>query len=166
MLKTTTIRHTAALLMAATLLATIAPAAEAHGRRTRYKGVRQVRVVRHAPHHRVVVRDHSAGPLIAGLVGGFILGTAVSHASPHRVERVVEYRYHDPYDDGWYDSVDHYWECNRYVRHPRVLRVVEVGSGECVRVIRWRDGDWRECDRDWNDDDRRWQRDRDDWDDD
>lgn len=148
MLGTTRTRWTAIALIATTSLLVLAPVANAdHGRGRgahRYKGMPVVHVEHRGP--RYVVREGSAAPLIAGLVGGFVLGSVINSA-PRRVEYVEQYRYYDPYEGGWYDSMDSYWHRSRYSRHPRVLRVVEVRSGECVRVIRWNDGRWNECER-------------------
>lgn len=150
MLGTTKTRWTAIALIATTSLLALAPAANAdHGRGRgahRYKGMPVVHVEHRAP--RYVVREGSAAPLIAGLVGGFVLGSVINNSAPRRVEYVEQYRYYDPYEGDWYDSMDSYWHRSRYCRHPRVLRVVEVRSGDCVRVIRWNDGRWNECDRD------------------
>ncbi len=162
MLGTTKLRWTAIAMLATTSLLTLAPAAHADRGRSRgayrYKGAPVVRVEHHGP--RYVVRDHSAGPLIAGLVGGFVLGSVINSA-PRRVEYVESYRYYDPYEDCWYDTMDSYWNRSRRHHHPHVLRVVSVRSGECVRVIRWNDGRWNDCDRDeWRAYDRggRWNR--------
>ncbi len=151
MLGTTRTRWTAIALIATTSLLALAPAANAdHGRHRgayRYKGMPVVHVEhRSSCGPRYVVREGSAGPLIAGLVGGFVLGSVINSA-PRRVEYVEQYRYYDPYEGDWYDSMDSYWHRSRYCRHPRVLRVVEVRSGDCVRVIRWNDGRWNECER-------------------
>lgn len=167
MLTNRTTRWTATALLAATTISMFAPAAMAdHGRRRwKHDGPRIVREVRCAPSSRVVIRERSsAGPLIAGLVGGFLIGNAVASSAGPRYESRVSYRYHDPYGDDWYDSMDSYWDHTRQCRHPRVLRVIDVRSGDCVRVIRYHRGDWREYDRGW---DRDWDRgcDRDDdWD--
>ena len=106
---------------------------------------------------RVIVRDHSsgAGPALAGLIGGFILGTAVSQSHPvvvheHRYyepdrycppDRYYqpEYRYYDPYRDVYYDSLD---ECGEGYYAPRVIEVIDVRSGQCVRRLRHHDGMW------------------------
>ena len=36
-------------------------------------------------------------------------------------------------------------------RHPRVVRVIEIETGRCVRDLRWYDGGWHEEDMDWDD---------------
>src|SRR5438046_1434804 len=86
-------------LVAATVLAFAASAFADRGFR-RFKGVEGS-----FPGRRVIVRERSrsAGPAIAGLIGGFLIGSALTaNAHPVYVERhycpppVVEYRYYDP----------------------------------------------------------------------
>jgi hypothetical protein len=144
-------------LLAATTLTLASPALAGHGRR--YKGVSHS-----SPVQRVVIRERSgdAGPALAGLIGGFILGAALtSNAHPvvvhERVYRrpVVVYRYYDPYEDVWFDSLDE-CEFSSYRRHPRIVQVIEVRSGRHVRTLRYRDGEWHR----WDDDrERRWRED-------
>ena len=159
-------RWIAAALLATTSMLTFAPLALAdrghgNGNGRRYKGQGAVVQRAYSP-QRVYVRHQSssAGPVLAGLIGGFILGTAVSHASDRNYHPapVRTYRYYDPSCDETYASLD---ECRMHFREhrrsPRVIRVIEVSSGECVRTMRYDDGDWREDDRDWReDDDRDW----------
>jgi hypothetical protein len=149
-------------LIATTALALASPAFAGSSRR--FKGVSHS-----SPVQRVVVREHSsgAGPVLAGLIGGVILGAALSsNAYPvvvhERVHRrpVVVYRYYDPYDDVWFDSLD---DCDfrGHRRHPRVIHVIEVRSGRHIQTLRHRDGRWhrfdrRGDDRGWDDDGRRW----------
>jgi hypothetical protein len=140
-------RWTAAAAVAAVTLATFAPAAEAGRRHVRYKGGPSCgsRVVVQ-PVHRTVVyeRGSSVAPVLAGLIGGFVLGTAVSHAQP-----AVEVRttFFDPYCDVYFGSLDRYDVHLRRHHHPRTIRVIEVGSGECLHTYAWRAGEWR-CDDD------------------
>lgn len=149
-------RTLAITLLAATCLVAIAPVAEAGNRR--YK--------RHRGHdryvQRVVVRDSGAGPALAGLIGGFILGTAVSnarvaHPAPVVVrERVYahepRYRYYDPYCDEWFVSLSATYDHCCDVRHPRIVRVYEGYDGPCVRSLRWSGGAWYHYeDEDWRD---------------
>lgn len=144
-------------LLAASVLSIASAAFADHGRR-RFKGVQPYRA------ERVVIRDRSSSvaPVLAGLVGGFILGSAVSsNAHPvvvhetryeHRHYRrpVVVYRYHDPYCDEWYDSID---ACEfRGHRHPRVIQVIDIRTGRQVRSLHHQHGEWRDFDDD--DDDR------------
>lgn len=126
-------------LLASTLVALAAPAFADH---RRYRGVQ-------AAPQRVYVRDRSSsvGPVLAGLVGGFILGAAVtSNAHPTVVheQRYYEpdYRYYDPYGDNWYDSLD---ECRFDSRGPQVVFVIDVHSGYRVRELQYRYGRWNRC---------------------
>lgn len=141
-------------LLATTLVLALTPVAEA-GHHRRYKGVEYRR---DGGPTRVIVRERGgAGPAIAGLIGGFILGTAVSHAQPvvvHEHECAPpppRWRYYDPYCDEYLEDLD---ECRihcRDHRHPRVVRVIEVSTGRCLRDLRWYDGGWHEEDMDWDD---------------
>ena len=133
-------------LLVTLLLSTATSAFADHGRR--YKGVGGF-----AP-QRVIIRERSssAGPAIAGLIGGFILGAALtSNAEPvyvhhHYYSRpVVVYRYYDPYDEYWYDSLD---ECHFRYGHPRIIQVIDVRSGRMVRQLRYHDGGWHRFDDD------------------
>lgn len=147
-------------MLATTALLAVAPAAEAghHGRR--YKGDRW-RWDRHDRHvQRVVVRDSGAGPALAGLIGGFILGTAVSsHAQPvvvrqHDCAPAPRYRYYDPYCDEWFVSLTSAREHCSYDRHPWRVKVYDERGGACVRTMRWSDGAWYDCDdHDYDDED-------------
>ena len=141
-------------LLGSTLVALAAPAFADH---RRFKGVQAS-----AP-QRVYVRDRSSnvGPVLAGIVGGFILGAAVtSNAQPRVVHeqtwyddepyydsRPIQYsqpvyQYYDPYGDGWYDSLDQY----QYVSGgPQVVFVIDVRSGQRVRELQYRSGRWNRC---------------------
>ena len=142
-------------LLAAVVLTTASTAfADRGGSSRRWKGGGQA-----FPTQRVVIREHSSGtgPAIAGLIGGFLLGTAVSaNAHPvyvreHYYHRpVAQYRYYDPYGDNWYDSLDQ-CESGRY--QPRIIQVIDVRSGCQVRVLRYREGGWRRVSDDYDDDD-------------
>ncbi len=106
-----------------------------------------------------------AAPFIAGLIGGAILGSALSNAHAHEV---VAASYYDPYCGITFNSLDacraHFASCH----HPEVIRVVE--GGRYTRDLCWREGGWqpyggsidfsyRSDGRRWNDDDRRGDRD-------
>jgi hypothetical protein len=127
-------------LLATMLLSTASVAYADRGRR--FKGVSE------APVQRVIIREHSsAAPAVAALIGGFILGTAVS-ASSHPVivhepvyyaPPVAVYRYWDPYAHVWYESLD---ECRFHRYHPALVQVIDVRSGRCVRSLRFHDGAW------------------------
>lgn len=151
-------RTLAITLLFSTALLAVAPAAMARDHRgtTRYKGV--VRHDRNVP--RVIVRhDHDSGaaPVLAGLIGGLILGAAISNAQPvvvHERPRYVHaprYRYWDPYCDEWFVSLS---ACNADAMregHPRVVKVFDGYDGPCVRTLRWSDGAWYDVGDDWRD---------------
>src|SRR5262245_34566989 len=91
-------RWMAGPLAAAILLAAIAPAALAdHGRGRRYKGVAPVYCPTPVRYHSsgsvYVVRRSSAGPAIAGFLGGLFLGATLAHAAP---AGSAGYVYYDP----------------------------------------------------------------------
>lgn len=149
--RTLVTRWITAGLMAATVLSFASTAFADHGGR-RFKGVNNG-----FPGQRVIIRERSssAGPAIAGLIGGFLLGTAVSgNAHPvygreHYCQRpVVEYRYYDPYGDDWYDSLD---QCDSGGRRPRIIQVIDIRSGREVRRLRFHDGEWRRASGDFDD---------------
>jgi hypothetical protein len=126
-------------LLATMLLSTASAAYADHGRR--FKGVSNG-----FPVERVIVREHSsAGPAVAALIGGFILGSAISaNAHPVYVHEAPVYyspvyRYYDPYEGVWFDSLD---ECHFHGYHPAVVQVIDVRSGRHVRSLRFHDGCW------------------------
>ena len=141
--RTLVTRWITAGLLAAAALSFASTAFADHGGR-RFKGVNNG-----FPGQRVIIheRSSSAGPAIAGLIGGFLLGTAVAgNTQPvfvheHYYHRpVVVYRYYDPYGDDWYDSLD---QCGSGRRHPRIVQVIDIRSGREVRTLRFHDGEWR-----------------------
>jgi len=79
-----------------------------------------------------------AAPFLAGLIGGAILGTALSNAHAHSV---VSASYYDPYCGTTFNSLDacrdHFARCD----HPGVVRVVE--GGRFTRDLCWQDGGWQ-----------------------
>ena len=139
-------RWMTAALVAAIVLATVAPAAQADRRHRRYKGSYHTRVVTrpHASGSVYIVRRSSVGPAIAGF-----LGATLAHAAPDG------YLYHDPYCDESFVSLEIYRTHLHRHHHPRVVRVLERDSGDCVRTYHYSNGDWRDGDwdgRDWDDD--------------
>lgn len=141
------VRWMAGLLVAAVVLATVAPAAQAdHSRGRRYKGGYGPPVVTryHSPGSVYIVRRSSAGPAIAGFLGGLFLGATLAHAAPDG------YVYHDPYCDEDFVSLEIYRTHLHRYHHPRIVRVIERDNGECVRTYRYWDGGWREWDREWD----------------
>ena len=139
-------------VLAALAVATISPAAEAGHRR--YKGVSGycpppvVRHYRHAPRVHYYQRHSDAAPLFAGLIGGFVLGSALAHA------QAPDHYYFDPYCHERFASLALYRSHFHHRHHPRVVRVIEVESGDCIDTYWWRDGGWRSAsyDGDWDDD--------------
>jgi hypothetical protein len=132
-------------LVASTVLSFSSTAfADQGGRSRRFKGVHNG-----FPAQRVILheRSGSAGPALAGLIGGFILGSAVSsnarpvfvHEHRHYRQPVVVYRYYDPYGDDWYDSLD---DCDVRHRGVRVIQVIDVRNGRHVRTLRYGGGEW------------------------
>ena len=127
-------------LIATTVLSLATPA---------FAGRRYKNVYPAARVQRVVVHEHSssAGPVIAGIVGGFILGAAIANSHPVVVHEpvyahpVAAYRYYDPYRNIWFDSLDA-CDYGYYRGHSRVIHVIDVNSGRHVRTLRYGDGHW------------------------
>jgi hypothetical protein len=142
----------AGLLFATLAVAVAAPAAEArHGGWRRYKDC-DTRVVRRVcqPARVIEVRSSSCGlPALAGFIGGFALGTAFSSAPEPSYHH---YYYYDPYCDERFASLEIYRTHLRDCRHPRIVRVIDVDTGDCVHTYRYRHGGWVDCDEDWDDD--------------
>lgn len=143
----------AALTLAATVTTLVAPLAEAsHVRNAspRYKGAPVVRRAYEPTHRaRIVYREHSdAAPLLIGLIGGFVLGSAIANSQP-----VVhaQYSYWDPYCEVSFSSLDAYRAHFYRHRHPRIVRVINVSNGHCVRDLRWSGNGWGEYHGDWDD---------------
>jgi hypothetical protein len=151
-------------LLAASALSAVAPVAEAgHAYGRRFKGVaHSAPAPRYYYSQPVIVHQHSsAGPALAGLIGGFILGAAVtSHAAPVVVSSNTcapaphySYSYYDPYCGEWFASLSMAREHCAYERHPWRVQVYNGRGGECLRTMRWSDGAWYDCGRgnDWDD---------------
>jgi hypothetical protein len=140
-------RWTTGVVLAAIVLATVAPAAQADHRRVRrYKyPAYETRVVTryYNPGSVYVVRRSSAGPAIAGFLGGLFLGATLARSAPDG------FCYYDPYCDERFVSLEIYRGHLHHYHHPRIVRVVAIDSGECVQSYRYHDGEWR----DWHDDD-------------
>jgi hypothetical protein len=137
------------VLLAAVVLAAVAPAAQAdHRRDRRYKWAGpaySTRVVtrHHSPGSVYIVRRSGAGPAIAGFLGGLFLGATLAHAAP------AGFSYYDPYCDERFVSLEVYGAHLHHHHHPGIVRVIELDSGDCVRSYHYQDGDWR----DWHDED-------------
>ena len=139
------------------------PAAADHGRRYKggggyqggygggYGGTRVVRpvVIVRRPSYAYGSRRSSAGPALAGFVGGLILGNVLAHAAPPpqacypRVADTPDY-YYDPYCHESFSSLDAYGEHLNHCDHPGLVRVIDGNTGRCVGEREWRDGRW--CD--------------------
>lgn len=149
-------RWMAGALLAALVTAVLAPAVQAdHKKKRRYKYVVPVRETRgvthyHSPRSVYVVRRSSAGPVIAGFLGGVFLGATLANAAP------AGFTYYDPYCDQRFVSLEVYGTHLHRHHHPGIVRVIEVESGDCLHTYYWKEGKLKE----WDDDD--W----DDWDDD
>ncbi|MEK7329523.1 MAG: hypothetical protein AAB290_06025 [Candidatus Eisenbacteria bacterium] len=147
-------RHTrwmAGLLLAAIVMATVAPAARAdRGRRYKHAGPAHVtRVVTryHSPGSVYIVRRSSAGPAIAGFLGGLFLGATLAHAAP------AGFSYYDPYCDERFVSLEIYRAHLHHHRHPRIVRVIELDTGDYVHTYRYQHGRWDDWDdEDWDED--------------
>lgn len=164
-LNSTRRRLVAGALLAAVVLASFAPAAQAgqgwgssmkHRRDGRGPHVFASASYSPRPFYVVHRSSPSALPLIAGFIGGLALG-ATLHSPPAYAEPVSRdcvpepaYYYYDPYCDERFSSLDIYLShLHHGGRHPGIVRVIDAGTGDCVRVLRRYDGAWQ----DWNDDD-------------
>lgn len=158
-------RWTAGLITAALLVATLVPVAQADrgGSWIRYKrgGPSYTsRVVRYdyAPRRVYVEHSSSIAPALIGFIGGLVVGSSV-HSHPVYVSEAPEcvysppvcappppeYEYWDPYCHESFVSLDAYSRHAWHEGHPRMVRVIEVGRGDCVRSMIYEDGRW--CDR-------------------
>lgn len=143
-------RTLAVLMLSLFTISTFASAALAdRGGNPRWRNGPPGREYRYAPQarygSRVFIERHSdAGPVLAGLVGGLVLGAMLSHAQQPAVQ--VRYSYWDPYSDVGFATLgqcqEHIWRYD----HPRIVRVIDDSDGRCVRTLYWRHGGW--CDDD------------------
>ena len=142
------VRGMAGVLVAAIVLATVAPAAQAdHRRGRRYKGGYETRVVTryHSPGSVYVVQRSSTGPAIAGFLGGLFLGATLAHAAP------AGYIYHDPYCSESFVTLEVYRSHLRHHHHPRIVRVIERDTGICAHTYHYDNGGWHAYHGDWDD---------------
>src|SRR5262249_21900307 len=138
-------------------LATATPALAGHGRGHDDKWRRGDYVApaygyRYASPRVVYVRDHSYGaPLLAGFVGGLLVGASV-HAEPVHAycppppPPPPATFFYDPYCDMRFSSFDGCAAHEYYEGHPRVIQVIEVSSGDCVGSFAWYRGSWHHRD--------------------
>ena len=144
-------RAVALTLLTVFTAATFAPAAEA-GLPT----IRRVPISPYRTNVRVVHRSSSVGPVLAGVVGGLILGSALANANTHTSIQAGYssggygggYSYYDPYCDQGFSSIELYQSnyMRNHYRHPRIIRVIDTRSGDCVRNMYWSNGRWCEGD--------------------
>ena len=162
-------RWTAAIALSAMSLAALAPMAHAghgrgHGGKWRnidpYSGWK---VKREASRVVVREREHSSlGPALAGLVGGLVIGAAISHAAP--VQERVYYRdqpacdhsgysngydtvdsyYYDPYTEQRFASLDACGPRYRGSDHATIILLIDARSGRCLDRYAYGNGGWRE----------------------
>jgi len=140
------------VVLAALIATTMAPAAEAAHRRHKehkerskpvYAPWRQSRpehVVRYVYRGPRVVRHYHRHDGHSGLafLGGLVLGAVISNAA-----HADHYFYADPYCDARFSSLDAYHAHLRYHHHPRIVHVIEVGSGDWVDSYTWYGDGWR-----------------------
>ena len=123
-------------LMAAVVLGTVAPHAEARHRHRRYRDravervvvverpvYRSVRVVRQAPYARYTVWRSERGPVIAGFLGGLFLGATLTNAAPQG------FVYWDSYCHRGFASLEMYDVHLHRHPHEHVIQVVEAPYG-------------------------------------
>ena len=142
------------LALAAFAIAALSPAAQAEHRR--YKGEPAdypppaARHVQHAPRVVYVERHSDAAPLLAGLIGGLVIGSVLAQSGPPAPAVEPAYYYWDPYCHERFTSFAIYRAHVHRHYHPRVVRVISMDSGECVDTVHWSGGDWR-SERGWHD---------------
>lgn len=166
-MKPTLHRLTLVALLVTTATAALAPAARAElPWRRPHRGVVVLAGGPAWAGPRVVVRarayDVGPAPVLAGLVGGFVLGAALAHAQPVVVAPPVvvrepvcappppAYRYEDAYGDRWWDTLDECTQAACGFHGPRVIHVVEAGSDRLVRTLYWKHDHWISDDDDWD----------------
>ena len=134
-------RGTLVFLTLAISLALVAPAAEAdHGRGRRYKGYRG-----RGPERVIYQRSSSAGPALAGFIGGLVVGAAIARPQPYYETRYSggpRYSYGDPYCHERFSSLDRYGEHARRHHHALVAQVFVVSTGEHIDDCCYQDGRW------------------------
>ena len=155
-------RWTIAALSAAALVLTIAQTAQADPGWRRWKHAERGRWGR--PESRVVYREvdrGGAGPVLAGLIGGFVLGATMTHPHPVVVQEreyapppppqplyrydgqgytapAPRYRYEDGNGERWWDTLDECREAAYDRNGPRVIRVVDARTNRCVETLYWK----------------------------
>ncbi len=147
-------RATAGLLLAALVVATMAPAAEA-GNKHRYKGKhRRHRVERVVYQPTRVVHHHSSAAPALAFIGGLVLGAVISnaHAAPVYAEPIYagpDYYYYDTYCSERFVSLNVYHRHLAYHGHPRVVRVFRSHGGQWIDTVHHSDGQWAHYEAGW-----------------
>jgi len=168
-------RSVAAALFATMAVSAIAPAAFAgHGKGSKKNRGGDYRGGGYS--QPVVVERHSssAGPAIAGFIGGLAVGTILSN---HGGDTYAEGGYYDDgyngrgrgrasygasvqVSNGYYGGSAYYyedpWNGRRYDNlnayrsqcngHWPIARVIDARSGSCVQTVCWHDGGWHDYD--------------------
>ena len=141
-------RSLAALVLTMITAATFAPAAHAdHGKYRRYRGPYYSQPVQRVVYTRPVYVHQSGAPVLAGLVGGLILGAAIANAAPAPCPPPHVYAYVDPYCGSRWATFD---DCAAHLSYhpgPQLVQLVDVSTGACVNTWCWHQGGWQE----WND---------------
>jgi len=156
----------AALLLVAFAVATVAPAAEAnHSYGRRYRGdpcgVRVVRTFHRSARVIEVRRSSSDFQALAGFLGGVAVGAILSGAAErdrhyhHYCASPPEpqYDYYDPYCGEHFASLDACASHFRYSSHPRIVRVLDYGTGACIHTYQYCRGGWQDADDEGDQDD-------------
>jgi len=173
-IKNITGRWTVAIALCAMSVASLAPMAHAghsRGNGGKWRNIDPYSGWKvHREPARVIVRERehsSLGPALAGLVGGLVLGAAISHAAP--VHETVYYRdqpaydrsgscgrysdgydvgdsqyYYDPYTEQRYESLDVCRARCRGSSHTTIVLLIDARSGRCIDRYAYGDGGWRE----------------------
>jgi hypothetical protein len=164
-LNTASRRSVAGMVLAALVVASLAPAAYAgHGQG--WGKVKKYRRYEQAP--RVVERrtyglppvveirrsSSSVVPAIVGFIGGLALGATLgssgAYAEPGAgcCEPEPAYFYDDPYCHERFATLEVYLvHVRHHPHHPSIVRVMDVHGAHCVRQLHWHDGRWQ----DWGD---------------
>jgi hypothetical protein len=97
----------------------------------------------------VVKRGSSAGPVIAGIIGGIALGATLANANQrdHCQSRGYEsaYSYYDPYCRESFASFDACASHEQSCGHPRMIRMIDASNGQCVHSYGYQPGGWVEA---------------------
>jgi len=140
---TQTSRGIAALLAVLILAASVTPADAGGWKHHQPKYRRHAKVVAYQP-RTVVVHESCNSSAFAGFVGGIVLGTVLTSAA--YANDAPHYIYYDPYCGSRYTSMDACRAHFVHSRHPRVIQVIEYGSGRCVDTYTWHRGHWHDDD--------------------